>query len=90
MIWDLLDVEIPSSPASPGRPSVSPPSIVLLCDVVVMADSALIADPHVRVGVVAGDGGAAIWPLLLGPLLAKRYLLTGDLSRPRKPSDWAW
>ncbi len=53
-------------------------SIALLCDVVVMADTATIADPHVSVGLVAGDGGAAIWPLLVGPLAAKRHLLLGD------------
>jgi enoyl-CoA hydratase len=27
---------------------------------------------------VAGDGGCAIWPLLVGPARAKQYLLTGD------------
>jgi enoyl-CoA hydratase len=32
----------------------------------------------VRVGIVAGDGGTAIWPLLVGPARAKQYLLTGD------------
>lgn len=31
-----------------------------------------------RIGVVVGDGGAAIWPMAMGPALAKRYLLTGD------------
>lgn len=45
---------------------------------IVMADTAVIVDPHVRVGIVAGDGGAAIWPLVLGPAKAKQYLLTGD------------
>ena len=53
-------------------------SVALLCDVVVMADDAVIVDPHVKVGLVAGDGGAAIWPLLLGPLAAKRHLMLGD------------
>ena len=53
-------------------------SIALLCDVIFMADTAHIADPHVRVGIVAGDGGAVIWPLVLGPARAKQYLLTGD------------
>ncbi len=43
-----------------------------------MAESATIADPHVLVGLVAGDGGAAIWPLAVGPARAKEYLLTGD------------
>jgi enoyl-CoA hydratase/carnithine racemase len=78
MIWDLLDVELPIVAALNGPAVGLGASIALLCDVVVMADTAVIADPHVRIGVVAGDGGAAIWPLLLGPLLAKRYLLTGD------------
>jgi len=53
-------------------------SIALLCDVIFMADTATIGDPHVRVGIVAGDGGAAIWPLAVGPARAKQYLLTGD------------
>jgi enoyl-CoA hydratase len=53
-------------------------SIALLCDVIVMADDAKLIDPHVLVGLVAGDGGAAIWPLLLGPLTAKRHLMLGD------------
>jgi enoyl-CoA hydratase len=78
LIWDLLDVEVPVVAAVNGPAIGLGASIVLLCDVVVMADTAVIADPHVRVGIVAGDGGAAIWPLLVGPLLAKRYLLTGD------------
>jgi enoyl-CoA hydratase len=43
-----------------------------------MADTAAIIDPHVQVGLVAGDGGAAIWPLVLGPLAAKRHLMLGE------------
>ena len=62
-----------------GRVSVvGGASIALLCDVIFMADTATIADPHVRVGIVAGDGGTAIWPLVLGPARAKQFLLTGD------------
>ncbi|MBI4308217.1 MAG: enoyl-CoA hydratase/isomerase family protein [Chloroflexi bacterium] len=54
-------------------------TIALLCDVTFMADTARIGDPHVKVGLVAGDGGAVIWPLLVGVARAKEYLLTGDL-----------
>jgi enoyl-CoA hydratase len=54
-------------------------TVALLCDVVVAADTARIGDPHVKMGLVAGDGGAVVWPLLAGPLVAKYYLLTGDL-----------
>ncbi|HEY4378043.1 MAG TPA: enoyl-CoA hydratase-related protein [Acidimicrobiales bacterium] len=78
LIWDLLDVHLPIVCALQGPAVGLGASIALLCDVVVMAESATIADPHVRVGVVAGDGGTVAWPLALGPMLAKRYLLTGD------------
>jgi len=78
LIWDLLDVEIPIVAAVNGHAMGLAASIALLCDVIFMANTATIGDPHVRVGIVAGDGGVAIWPLALGPALAKQYLLTGD------------
>jgi enoyl-CoA hydratase len=53
-------------------------TIALFCDVTVAAEHAKIADPHVRFGLPAGDGGAVIWPALIGFNKAKRYLLTGD------------
>lgn len=78
LIWDLLDVEIPIVAAVNGHAMGLGASIALLCDVIFMADTATIGDPHVKVGIVAGDGGVAIWPLALGPARAKQYLLTGD------------
>jgi enoyl-CoA hydratase len=78
LIWDLVDVELPVVAALNGPAVGLGASIALLCDVIVMAETAVVADPHVRIAVVAGDGGAAIWPLLVGPARAKQYLLTGD------------
>lgn len=53
-------------------------SVALLTDVVLISETAYLCDPHVSVGLVAGDGGAAFWPLL-GPLLRSReHLFTGD------------
>ena len=78
LIWDLLDVEIPLVAAVNGHAMGLGASIVLCCDVIFMAENALIGDPHVRVGIAAGDGGAAIWPLAVGPARAKEYLMTGD------------
>jgi enoyl-CoA hydratase len=78
LIWDLLDVELPIVAAVNGHAMGLGASIALLCDVILMADTATIGDPHVKVGIVAGDGGVAIWPLAVGPARAKRYLLTGD------------
>jgi enoyl-CoA hydratase len=78
LIWDLLDVEVPVVCALNGSAAGLAASVALLCDVVVMSQDAKIVDPHVLVGLVAGDGGAAIWPLLVGPLAAKRHLMLGD------------
>jgi enoyl-CoA hydratase len=78
IIWDLLDVHLPIVCALNGHAIGLGASIALLCDAVFMAESATLADPHVRVGLVAGDGGTVAWPLAVGPMVAKRYLLTGD------------
>ena len=78
MIWDLLDVHLPVVTAVNGHAMGLGASVALLSDVVFVAESARIGDPHVSVGLVAGDGGTIAWPLALGPMLAKRFLLTGD------------
>lgn len=78
LIWDLLDVHLPIVCALNGHAAGLGASIALLCDVIFMAESATLSDPHVRVGIVAGDGGTVAWPLAIGPARAKRYLLTGD------------
>jgi enoyl-CoA hydratase len=78
LIWDLLDVEVPIVCALNGSAAGLAASIALLCDIIVISERATIVDPHVNVGLVAGDGGAAIWPLLLGPIAAKRHLLLGE------------
>lgn len=78
LIWDLLEVELPIVCALNGPAAGLGASIALLCDVIFMAETAVILDPHVKVGIVAGDGGTTIWPMAVGPALAKQYLLTGD------------
>jgi enoyl-CoA hydratase/carnithine racemase len=53
-------------------------SVIALSDVVYMAESAYLSDPHVAVGLVAADGGPLTWPLHTSLLLAKEYAFTGD------------
>lgn len=53
-------------------------SVALLSDLVVMGESSYLADPHVPVGLTAGDGGAAMLPLLTGMIKAKEYVLLGE------------
>jgi enoyl-CoA hydratase len=53
-------------------------SLASMGDVVVMEEQAFLADPHVALGLVAGDGAALTWPLLTSLLRAKEYILLGD------------
>ena len=53
-------------------------SVIALSDMVYMAESAYLSDPHVTVGLVAADGGPLTWPLHMSLLLAKEYAFTGD------------
>lgn len=53
-------------------------SLALLCDVVFANENARIADPHVLVGLSAGDGGSLIWPHLIGYARARHHLFTGE------------
>ena len=78
-IFTLLDVEQPIVCRLNGDAIGLGATLALYCDLIVAADTARIGDPHVRVGLVAGDGGAVIWPLLVGYARAKQYLLTGDM-----------
>jgi enoyl-CoA hydratase len=51
--------------------------LALLCDAAIAADTATFADHHVEHGIAAGDGGTLMWPLLVGPALARDILLRG-------------
>ena len=62
-------------------------TLASLCDISYVVESAKVADTHVKVGLVAGDGGALMWPLLMGFARAKEYLLTGDVMTGRQAAE---
>ena len=78
MITNLLDCTKPMIAAVNGPAMGLGASYALCNDIVVASRSAVFSDPHVKMGVGAGDGGQLIWPLLMGPNRAKYYLMTGD------------
>ena len=83
LIMTMLEVEAPIITAINGAAVGLGASLALFGDVIIAAETARIADTHVRMGLVAGDGGAVIWPLLVGVHRAKEYLMTGDfISAP--------
>jgi enoyl-CoA hydratase len=63
-------------------------TIALLSDVIVASDDLVLADTHVSLGMVAGDGGTLIWPMVLGPARAKEYLLTGRRMSAEDACRW--
>jgi enoyl-CoA hydratase len=79
MARNILAVRQPMIAAVNGDAIGLGATLALFCDITYMADGARIGDPHVRAGIVAGDGGPVLWPLLIGVNRAKEYLMTGDL-----------
>lgn len=82
----LADVPVPIVVALQGDAIGLGATVALACDAIVASRTAHIADPHVNIGLVAGDGGCVVWPSAAGMLRAKRYLLTGD----RLGAEDAW
>lgn len=78
LMTELLSFPLPIVTAIQGAAMGLGANIAFATDAVVAWREARLADPHVRIGVVAGDGGAVVWPLSAGILRAKRHLLTGD------------
>ncbi|HET7737285.1 MAG TPA: enoyl-CoA hydratase-related protein [Tepidiformaceae bacterium] len=79
IVDNLLDLEKPIVCGLNGAAVGLGATIALFCDVVIAASNARIGDTHVKMGITAGDGGAVIWPLLMGVNRAKQFLMTGDL-----------
>lgn len=78
LVDEMLNVHVPVVAAVNGPAVGLGCTLMTLCDVVFIADDTFVADPHVSVALVAGDGGAVTWPFLTSMLKVKRYLLTGD------------
>lgn len=75
----MLEVQQPIVAAVNGDAVGLGATLALFSDVAIIADSAKFGDSHVKVGLVAGDGGAVVWPLLVGPARAKEFLMRGRL-----------
>jgi enoyl-CoA hydratase len=78
IIDEMLRFPLPVIAAVNGAAMGLGCSVAVLADIVLMSQKAYLADPHVAVGLVAGDGGAAFWPLLTPIMRSREYLFTGD------------
>jgi enoyl-CoA hydratase len=79
LIVNILEVDKPILAAVNGPAAGLGVTLALFCDIVYASDKARLGDTHVKVGLVAGDGGAVIWPLLIGVNRSKELLMGGDM-----------
>jgi enoyl-CoA hydratase len=77
-MYGILDCEKPIIAKVRGVAYGMGVNVALACDMVYAAPGARFCDSHVKVGLVAGDGGVLLWPLLVGMHRAKEYLMTGE------------
>ncbi len=87
IVSTLLEMEKPILCRLNGAAAGLGATIALLCDIIIADETAKIGDPHVKVGLVAGDGGAVIWPQLIGYARAKELLMTGDMLTAKEAVD---
>ena len=87
IIFSILDLDKPLVCKLNGHAVGLGATLALFSDVIFAAEHAKIGDPHVALGLVAGDGGAIIWAQRIGLGRAKEYLLTGDLVTAKKAAE---
>ena len=81
IVFGLLELEKPIICRLNGAAAGLGATIALMCDIVIASEKARIGDPHVCMGLVAGDGGCVIWPQLIGFNKAKELLMLGDMLK---------
>jgi enoyl-CoA hydratase len=78
LVTNMFDCEKPIVSAINGTAVGAGLAVALMADISVIGERTRLTDGHLRLGVVAGDHAAILWPLLCGMAKAKYYLLTAD------------
>src|SRR5436853_5279596 len=84
LVYNMINTDKPIISAINGVAVGAGLVVALLADISVMSETARFTDGHTKLGVVAGDHAAILWPLLCGMAKAKYYLLTSDFIDGRE------
>jgi enoyl-CoA hydratase len=84
LVYNIINLDKPVVSAINGVAVGAGLVVALLADVSIIAETARLTDGHTRLGVVAGDHAAILWPLLCGMAKAKYYLMTADFLDGRE------
>jgi enoyl-CoA hydratase len=79
LVYNMINCKKPIVSAINGVAVGAGLVVALLADISICAEEAMLGDGHVKLGAVAGDHAAIIWPLLCGMARARYYLLTGEM-----------
>jgi enoyl-CoA hydratase len=84
LVYNMINTDKPIISAINGVAVGAGLVVALLADISVMSETARFTDGHTKLGVVAGDHAAILWPLLCGMAKAKYYLLTSEFIDGRE------
>src|SRR5881296_1622090 len=84
LVYNMINTDKPIISAINGVAVGAGLVVALLADISIMSETARFTDGHTKLGVVAGDHAAIIWPLLCGMAKAKYYLMTSDFIDGRE------
>jgi enoyl-CoA hydratase len=78
LVYNIINLDKPVVSAINGVAVGAGLVVALLADISIIGENVRFTDGHTKLGVVAGDHAAIVWPLLCGMAKAKYYLLTSD------------
>lgn len=87
-IHGFIDLPIPVIAAVNGPAVGWGATLATLCDIVLMSEKAFMAEPHINIGLVVGDGISVSWPLYTSLLRAKELIFTGDRISAQQAVDY--
>lgn len=87
-IHGFIDLPIPIIAAVNGPAVGWGATMATLCDIVLMSEKSFMAEPHINIGLVVGDGISVSWPLYTSLLRAKELIFTGDRISPQQAVEF--
>lgn len=87
-IHSFIDLPIPIIAAVNGPAVGWGATMATLCDIVLMSEKSFMAEPHINIGLVVGDGISVAWPLYTSLLRAKELIFSGDRITPQQAVEY--
>lgn len=84
----LSELEVPVIAAINGPAIGLGLDIACMCDIRLMASSAVVAESYVKLGIIPGGGGGWLLPRLIGPQRAALMMLTGEAINAAKALEY--